>query len=79
MNLLELFSGTKRVGAIAKMLRFNVILLGLKNADINTDILVGIIKLLTETIFNLSGLLLHAQNTAKQKLQELGILNMLTK
>ena len=39
MNLLELFSGTKSVGTIAKSLGFNVISLDLKNADINTDIL----------------------------------------
>ena len=39
MNLLELFSGTKNVGTIAKSLGFNVISLDLKNADINTDIL----------------------------------------
>ena len=37
MNLLELFSGTKSVGTIAKSLGFNVISLDLKNADINTD------------------------------------------
>ena len=39
MNLLELFSGTKSVGTLAKSLGFNVISLDLKNADINTDIL----------------------------------------
>ena len=39
MNLLELFSGTKSVGTIARSLGFNVISLDLKNADINTDIL----------------------------------------
>ena len=39
MNLLELFSGTKSVGTIAKLLGFNVISLDLKNADINTHIL----------------------------------------
>ena len=38
MNLLELFSGTKSVGTIAKSLGYNVISLDLKNADINTDI-----------------------------------------
>ena len=39
MNLIEIFSGTGSVGRIAKSIGFNVISLGLKNADINCDIL----------------------------------------
>ena len=39
MNLLELFSGTRSVRTIAKLLGYNIILLDLKNADINCDIL----------------------------------------
>ena len=72
MNLLELFSGTKSVGTIAKSLGYNVISLDLKNADINTDILEWITNSLTETILILFGVVHRAQNTAKQKLLELG-------
>ena len=39
MKLLELFSGTGSVGAVAKDLGYSVVSLDLKNADINCDIL----------------------------------------
>ena len=39
MKLLELFSGTGSVGAVAKDLGFSVVSLDFKNADINCDIL----------------------------------------
>ena len=39
MNLLELFSGSQSVGKVARDLGFNVLSLGLKNADINCDVL----------------------------------------
>ena len=39
MKLLELFSGTGSVGAVAKKLQWDVTSLDLKNADINCDIL----------------------------------------
>ena len=38
-KLSELFSGTGSVGKVAKELRFEVVSLDLKNADINIDIL----------------------------------------
>ena len=40
MKLLELFSGTRSVGKVADILGWDVTSLDLKNADINTDILV---------------------------------------
>ena len=52
MNLLELFSGTKSVGTIAKSLGFNVISSDLKNADINTDILEWDYKLFDRNHFD---------------------------
>ena len=71
MNLLELFSGTGSVGTIAKSLGYNVISLDLKNADINCDILNGIINNLTESsLLMSSGHHPRALNTAKQKQQE---------
>ena len=42
MRLLELFSGTKSVGKVAEQLGYEVTSLDLKNADINTDIKVGL-------------------------------------
>ena len=39
MKLLELFSGTKSVGNVAKTLGFDVVSLDLKDADFNIDIL----------------------------------------
>ena len=39
MKLLELFSGTGSVGAVAQDLGYSVVSLDLKNADINCDIL----------------------------------------
>ena len=39
MKLLEMFSGTGSVGRVARDLGFSVISLGLKNANINTDML----------------------------------------
>ena len=39
-KLLELFSGTKSVGNVAKTLGFDVVSLDLKDADINVDVLV---------------------------------------
>ena len=39
MKLLELFSGTGSVGKVAEELGFDVVLLDLKDANINTDIL----------------------------------------
>ena len=39
MRLLELFSGTGSVGAVAKKLHWDVVSLDLKDADINCDIL----------------------------------------
>ena len=39
MKLLELFSGTGSVGAVAKDMGYSVVSLDLKNADINCDIL----------------------------------------
>ena len=38
MRLLDLFSGTKRVGKIAEQLGYEIVSLDWKNADINTDI-----------------------------------------
>ena len=39
MKLLEMFSGTGSVGTVAKDMRWDVVSLDLKGADINCDIL----------------------------------------
>ena len=39
MKLLELFSGTRSIGTVAKKRGYDVVSLDLKNADINCDIL----------------------------------------
>ena len=77
MNLLELFSGTGSVGTIAKSLGYNVISLDLKMLILIVIYLNGTINSLINHTSHVSGHHPRALNTAKQKRQELGILNML--
>ena len=71
MKLLELFSGTGSVGAVAKDLGYSVVSLDLKNADINCDILNWDYKKYALDIFNLFGVAPHVRSIVELKLQVL--------
>ena len=78
MKLLELFSGTGSVGKVAKTLGWEVVSLGLKNADIYEDIH-GIIRNMNLTILIWFGRRRLAQNIVWLKLQLLEIFLKQTK
>jgi adenine-specific DNA methylase len=67
IKLLELFSGTGSVGKVAKELGFDVVSSGLKDANINTDILRWNYKVFKQNEFNIIGLLCLVWNIALPK------------
>ena len=67
MKLLELFSGTRSVGTVAKSFGWTVVSLDLKNADINCNIMDWDYKQYPVGYFDFYGLVHRAQNTALQK------------